>query len=448
MGPIDYSIGVQSPFEGLQQGYAFGAKVLDDQRQNQMADLALKKAQEQMADQQRALDEFRGKNTHSSDDYLKVSMAVPGFSEMMQKGWDAKSKEMQQTDLRQMSEMFSQVQTPEGSKIVAQRLRDQADAERAKGDNAGYQAKIAMSKVADELPDVFGRQIGISLASIPGGLEVLKAYDTQMKRDAEIAQTQSVTAKNMADAGSVATKLALDERKVSADEAKVANDSAASAATLGFKKDELASNIQMKLTEMRATTSKMEPDARKIVNESVASSIKARAQVENFNDLANRVLTEGKNAGAAGGMLEWFKRAAGVENATTALRNELVQASTKGVMASLPPGSASDADVKFAREPVPKGSSSPELWASYLRGVAKIKAFESAFDEAQARWVGQVGSMDNAKQDIEMLGVKVPSGSSFIDFSKRYLKRNQDSILQQAAPPRAYEAYGGATGGY
>lgn len=448
MGPIDYSIGVQSPFEGLQQGYAFGAKVLDDQRQNQMADLALKNAQEQSAARQRVITDFWAKDTHSADDYLKVGMAIPNLGETMQKGWEAKSKEMQQADLKQMSEIFAQAQTPEGAKSVAQSLRDQADVARSMGDNAGYQAKITMSKVADEHPEFFAKQIGISLAVLPGGDKILAAHDVQMKRDSEIEGNQSSAAKNMAEAGAVPQKLVLDERKAATEELKVANDAAASAATLGFKKDELASNIQLKLTEMRAATSKMEPDARKIVNESVASSVKNRSQVSSFMDLAARVLTEGKNAGAAGGMLEWFKRTAGVEDATTALRNELVQASSKGVMSSLPPGAASDADVKFSREPVPKANSSPELWASYLRGIAKVKSFEAAFDEAQARWVGQIGSMDNAKQDIDMLGVKVPAGSSFIDFSKKYLKANQDAILKQSQPARAYEAYGGSTGGY
>jgi hypothetical protein len=89
---------------------------------------------------------------------------------------------------------------------------------------------------------------------------------------------------------------------------------------------------------------------------------------------------------------------------------------------SLPPGPATDRDINMALSGFPKETADAQTLSSFLRGMAKLKQIEAVGDNAKAEWVNSVGSLARAKTDINILGVQVPKGSSYIDFQRRYIK--------------------------
>ena len=91
MGPIDYSIDVQTPFQSALQGYQAGAAIRNDQQQMQQ--------QQAAAEQQKLLQGLVAKAARpgaTSDDFQAVIMADPKHAEAYTKAWATKNTAQQQ----------------------------------------------------------------------------------------------------------------------------------------------------------------------------------------------------------------------------------------------------------------------------------------------------------------------------------------------------------------
>mgnify|MGYP007007271737 FL=1 len=162
----------------------------------------------------------------------------------------------------------------------------------------------------------------------------------------------------------------------------------------------------------------------------------------------------GAGYGAASSFSEWMASQTGRQDAVTGMRQEYTRLMSQGVMKMLPPGPASDKDVALAREGFPKANADSAYLASFLRGMAKISAFDAALNNAKSEWVAANKSMRPAVADQEIYGVKVPRGATFSDFSSQFLKAKADEInAATSVAGRGYMQYaapqtGGASGSY
>lgn len=100
---------------------------------------------------------------------------------------------------------------------------------------------------------------------------------------------------------------------------------------------------------------------------------------------------------------------------------------------SLPPGPATDRDIELALRGLPPETADSTTLTSFLRGYAKLNRMDSAYKQMQAEWVNQVGNMGSNKRDVEVLGIKVPAGTTFSNYASKNLNKALSTQKVQSA---------------
>lgn len=149
--------------------------------------------------------------------------------------------------------------------------------------------------------------------------------------------------------------------------------------------------------------------------------VQDNAAFENYMDLANRYQqSAGKlSSGAAAGAKEWLKEFTGNEDEFTALRKDWSQIKASEVVRNLPPGAASDSDIKMALSGFIGNNASPEEVAAKLRGMAKLRKLGAEYNAFKADYLSNnknPGGLLNAWQSkAKEMGLSGASSSSAQD---------------------------------
>jgi len=98
------------------------------------------------------------------------------------------------------------------------------------------------------------------------------------------------------------------------------------------------------------------------------------------------------SGGVASTVGEFLKRQFGTQDQITAARIKFNKLSTGIAVSNLPPGTASDADVKLALSGVPPANAPASQMVLFLQGANRLLAFESTFNEFKAEYIGQNGN--------------------------------------------------------
>ena len=163
--------------------------------------------------------------------------------------------------------------------------------------------------------------------------------------------------------------------------------------------------------------------------------------------MAGELEKSGASGGSWGSWGESFKRFSGGENAITELRQQYTRLRSSQVSKMLPPGTASDKDIAIVMSGFPSETANPNLVASFLRGMSKLNNIDAENKTAQAEWVNNVGHLGKSRQDMEVLGIKTPAGSSFPEFSSRYIQKLANNRASEAklksVENRSYMKYSG-----
>ena len=128
MGPIDYSIDVQSPFQAALQGYQAGAAIRNDQQQQQQLQ------QQQLAQQQMQSDlaNLVGNRNAGPREYAAMTVKYPQLREHFKQAADMLNSDQQKGDLGFMTQAYASILS--GRNDVAEKLiRDRAEAMRNSG---------------------------------------------------------------------------------------------------------------------------------------------------------------------------------------------------------------------------------------------------------------------------------------------------------------------------
>jgi len=461
-GPYDYSIGaIPDPSASFMQGVQGAVGLQNLQLQQQQAAAALAQ-QQQQAQVVGAL--LRNPNP-SADDYSRATLAVPGLREHFKQSWEMRNSDQQQSLLSEIGQVHAAL-TAGQPQYAADILRNRAAAlKNSGGSQQEIQAAQDMASTIDANPDFARTLTGMKLASIPGGDKVFAnlktAQDTTQAAAEGPAKARTAEAEARIKEAEAAVAPQTQQQKLQTgvwNNANVQSQIAERAARLGLDKDKLTTETQLKLTELNQKLGQLPDDARKIVNESAVSAVSSEQQVQQYHTLASQLDGIGSSWGAGSSAHEWLKRATGSEDAVSALKREYTRMASQGVIKLLPPGPASDKDIANAKEGIPNANAAPEVMASYLRGMAKLSAYDAVLNNAKAEWAGAVQHLGKTKADIEIDGVKVPAGTTFNDFARGYIGKKADALnaaatvgtrsyMRYAAPPAAPAASGGSTGG-
>lgn len=134
------------------------------------------------------------------------------------------------------------------------------------------------------------------------------------------------------------------------------------------------------------------PQVQKRLSDAIDAGVLAENNIGKYDSLADQMESADFAGGAAGSISERIKEITGDQDAVTDLRKQAYQARATQAMANLPPGAASDPDVKIAFQPMPTDNAGPETWARWLRAQSKVQKINADFNNFKADYISQNGS--------------------------------------------------------
>jgi hypothetical protein len=429
MGPIDYNIDVQTPFQATLQGYQAGAAIRDDQMKQQQQQLALQQQQQQ----QQVIKSLIANPNPTAQDYAAATLAVPGLREHFKQAWDMHNSDQQQNSLAEIGQVHAAL-TNGQPQIAIDILNKRANAlENSNGPKDQIDAARNMAKVIEANPTFAKSLTGMKLMSIPGGDKVISSMSTMGQEQRAAEQAPYALEQKKAEAKEAGVKADVAEatkpaqiKKPALENENIESTIKERAARLGLDQDRLTSETQLKMYEMRQKAGTLDDGAKKIINDSTINSVSADQSAGQMLSLADQLEKTDPSSGLYAKGKELYKNVTGNQNAITGLRNEYVRLRNTQALKMLPPGPASDKDIQMAMKGFPEDTADAAVMASFLRGMAKMQQRESVLESAKAEWVNAVGHLGKPKTDIEIDGVKVPAGMTFTDFGKQFLQRKTE----------------------
>ncbi len=122
-------------------------------------------------------------------------------------------------------------------------------------------------------------------------------------------------------------------------------------------------------------------------NDEVGNSQK---KIFEYDSLASQLEATNFRGGWLGGTVgELFKDALGTQDVETELRKRFQSARNTLAMSSLPPGAASDRDVRFALEGLPSNNTDNKSMARFVRGLARMEELNQKFHRFKSSFISR-----------------------------------------------------------
>lgn len=427
-GPFDYTVQQPDIAGNIVGGFQAGQQIAQQQQQQQMA-----------AQYRTDLTDYL--SAPSAQKSAALIAKYPAQREAFKASWDTNSQAQKDNLFNAGTQVYSAIQN--GNTNVAKDILDkQISAMKNSGQDATSFEQIRNG--IDQDPKGTNAHIGLALASVDPEKwskiatefrteQNAPAVASKLSADAQIAQTN---------AGNAPIATSLDNQAKTAQIANISSEIGTRAGQLNLDKDKLTSDVQQKLYELNQKAGTLDEGAKTLINNATIASVAADQSAAQKLDLAARIDKEGGGYGAWSNSTDFLKNATGNQNAVSDLRKEYIRLRNNEAIKTLPPGSASDADVSIAMEGFPSPSADAKTLSSFIRGMAKLSQYTAASENAKSEWVNAVGHLGKPKKDIEIDGVQVPAGTTFANFSKNYVgakvQQRADQQAQQQVPNRSY----------
>jgi hypothetical protein len=228
--PINYAVDVQSPFEAALGGFKLGAAGAEAQAQAQ--------AREQAMKAQTELKTLFSNPNATATDFARVSAMLPkDQADSVRKSFDMMSASQQQNRLQQSGQVYAAMKSGQ-TDIAKNMLKEQADAFRNSGREQEAKATETYVQLIDMNPTGAQTTIGLMMATLPGGKELLENVDKTLSTGREEAKAPSALLESRAKADkavadaitaqatatNAAEKAAADAAKATADAQKAQVD--------------------------------------------------------------------------------------------------------------------------------------------------------------------------------------------------------------------------------
>ena len=396
MDAINYSsafgAGGVNPMQAFNQSLALGSNIMQQRAAAAQAE-AQRIAAQAEAERQAKLAEMMGtldSPNATADDYRRVAVYMnPEQAKVMKDFYTEMADEERETALSEYGQVLSAF---EGGRpdVGIELLKMQAKAAPDDQSRAFGNMLVQMAESGEMGIDAIKKTINTHLSFMPGGDKVLDSVQQAQKAPAELMVKEAEG--KYADA-----RQAAELRKLDAETLKLLTEA---------EKEKLPQGTEI------------DESARKIMNTAVESSIKSEIVASQTSNLADAYEKYRPAGGWEAKASEAVKKAWGGEDIQSRLKQEYARLRSSEVLDALPPGSASDSDVKIALEGVPPIDANPDIIISFLRGTAKLQKYESEVNKAKAGWVNQNGSLGPARLDFMAGGTQVKKGQAFWDFTK------------------------------
>jgi hypothetical protein len=250
--PVNYSVDVQSPFEAAIGGLKLGAGVAEIEAAKQ----ARVKAQ---ATQTELANLFKNPNATAADYERVVAFLPKDQAAIVTQGFERKTKEQQQNDLRMGAEVYSAIKS--GNLPVAkQKLTDKANALRSSGREDEAKATEDSIQLIDLNPTGAQATIGLYMARLPGGTDFLNNADKvlstirlEAQAPAELRQKIAAADKAESDAKTAQATATSAPEKAKADAALAKAQAESAAIKLEYARTNEVLDVQTKGEQLGLT---------------------------------------------------------------------------------------------------------------------------------------------------------------------------------------------------
>lgn len=424
-GPISYDTGAESPLAAFNQGIQSGANVVNTQLQQAQNTQALQQQQQFSKDVASVIS-----SGSKPMDIANLAMKYPSMADKIKASSDMTSQAQQDAKLQSSIPIYTALQG--GNVDTAVKLMNQqADAYDNAGKPQEAQQYRTMSTYFQNHPDNAKFSAGWFLAGQMGAQkfsELAKSLGEETRANelqpGKVAEQNAQGTIKSAEASAAPETVALKNADTSSQVAE-------RAARLGLDKDKLTSEMQLKREELNQKFGELKPEATKLVNDSVQAATASEQTASQWNMLASKLTaadTKGKWATPFSAVGEVF----GANVDAKALRQEYVRLRSSGMLKELPPGNASDKDMAEVKNGFPSENDNAETVARFARGMAKLSYYDAALNNAKSEWVGSVGHLGKTKSDIVVNGVKVPAGSTFDAFARKFIAAKAGELEQKS----------------
>jgi len=189
-----------------------------------------------------------------------------------------------------------------------------------------------------------------------------------------------------------------------------------------------------KLEAERDPSVKLSDKAQTNIDESVEKSMEASLAASQASNLADAFDALQPKSGWGAKWADSLKEVAGNQDIFTALKQQYIKLKNTTALKNLPPGAASDEDIKAAMASFPSETSNPKEISSFLKGVAKLEGYTAAVEKAKSEWINQNGGLGPARVEFVAGGQTVKKGMDFFEFSKKIAIPNVVDVKAKPAP--------------
>ena len=203
---------------------------------------------------------------------------------------------------------------------------------------------------------------------------------------------------------------------------------------LGLGWAQLAEQRSKNMADIQQKAGELPPAVFKSVDEAYGKAQVASVTANQAEQLAKDFLAADPASGWAGAIAEGWKKLQGQEDQITALKTRWTNIKNTNIIQNLPPGVASDRDIKIFSKGFPGANAAPENVAGFLRVMAKASRLVEAQSKAEAEWMGYNRSKAPARAPMVIQGVQVQPGMSYSDFQGEIVKRANDAAVQRDVP--------------
>ena len=173
------------------------------------------------------------------------------------------------------------------------------------------------------------------------------------------------------------------------------------------------------------------------------SADKAATIVPTLLNMANEYSKLKPTGGWFGTAMESWKDFVGGQDAVSRVKTKFDQVQNSNIIASLPPGVASDKDIAMASKGFMDSTWNPDEIEQYLRGQAKMSAFLAEKNSEKAKYVSANGGDSSGFRDhwdiiINQQGYKEAISAKYnlpaYDIPKAPVKFNEDKVPVDTSP--------------
>lgn len=440
--PYDYTLDIQNPVDtltnSLWRGYQLGASVEQVQKQREQ------EALQKQAELQRQQDTRTLIQNPTDENFTSFQLMYPSQAETIQKVWERKSQADKDLSWRIGSEALAALsnKNPEIAKEV---LNNAASAYENSGKKQDAGSMRFYANLIDKNPENAQTLMQGYLSTVDREKfdKTFEQFNTQNraneKQPYELKQIAANTAKTSAETQGQVIENRYKPQQIQTGINQTQSQTALNYASIQnmaeqrqLDRDKLETETSLKLQELNPSNIKLSDGAQKLVNDNMIGSVASEQAASQQLDLANRIQAAGGGAGRFSSWNEKLKELTGNQDSLTNLRNEYTRIRNSQAIKMLPPGPATDKDIEMALKGFPPETADSKTISSFLRGMAKMNQRDAAYQQMQAEWVNQVGNMGSTKRDVEILGVKVPAGTTFSGYATKNIGKALKHQASQA----------------